>query len=182
VKIFVGSSSEQLPVIKEIVRDLKDIIEKYDIHMESWKEWFAHGQFNGWSTWRIIQEALKEFDVAIMLLATDDVVQSRNKEFKMTRDNVLLEAGAFAEKCGIENVMLLIPNDVDYKLPSDFLGLNCIVFDYARGADNSEAYKKICEKVVSFYEKELIEDKSLESNIKIKEKNENIRKVKGKLR
>jgi len=78
--------------------------------------------------------------------------------------------------------MLLIPNDVDYKLPSDFLGLNCIVFDYARGADNSEAYKKICEKVVSFYEKELIEDKSLESNIKIKEKNENIRKVKGKLR
>ena len=182
MKIFVGSSSEQLPVIKEIVRDLKDIIEKYDIHMESWKEWFAHGQFNGWSTWRVIQEALKEFDMAIMLLATDDVVQSRNKEFKMTRDNVLLEAGAFAEKCGIENVMLLIPDDVDYKLPSDFLGLNCIVFDYARGADNSEVYKKICEKVVSFYEKELIEDKSLESNIKIKEKNENMRKVKGKLR
>jgi len=36
--------------------------------------------------------------------------------------------------------------------------------------------------VTKVYEKELIEDKSLESNIKIKEKNENIRKVKGKLR
>jgi len=182
VKIFVGSSSEQLPVIKEIVRDLKDIIDKYNIHIESWKEWFAHGQFNGWSTWKIIQEALKEFDIAIMLLATDDVVQSRNKELKMTRDNVLLEAGAFAQKCGIENVILLIPCDVDYKLPSDFLGLNCIVFDYARGADNSEAYKKICEKVLSYYEAGLKGDKILENNIKIKETNEKIRKVKGKLR
>ena len=108
-------------------REIKETTDKYDIRIESWKDWFAHGRFIGWNTWKIIQEALNTFDIAIMLLAEDDNVQSRGKDYKMTRDNVLLEAGAFAHKCGMENVILLVPNDSAYKLPTDFLGLNCVV-------------------------------------------------------
>ena len=177
--IFIGSSSEQLPVVKEIIREIKETTDKYDIRIESWKDWFAHGRFIGWNTWKIIQEALNTFDIAIMLLAEDDNVQSRGKEYKMTRDNVLLEAGAFAHKCGMENVILLVPNDSAYKLPTDFLGLNCVVFDYERGADNTIAYKKIYEKISAFFEESFSEqNRIISANIK---KTNTVKKPKGKL-
>lgn len=183
MNVFIGSSSEQLPVIREIVRDLKEITDKHNIHLESWKEWFAHGEFSGWSTWRIVQEALKQFEIAIMLLAADDIVESRQQEYRMSRDNVLLEAGAFAHKCGIENVLLLIPNDKSYKLPSDFLGLNCIVFDYARGADNTDAYKRIIDKLLSCDNEMNINSSNIEIPIKLKITNEkNRKKITGKLK
>lgn len=93
----------------------------------------------------------------------------------------LIEAGAFANALGIENVFLLVAPNKDYKLPSDFLSLNYIKFDYARGADNDDAYRRICEKInqVLRTNAERIEQSS-ESLIK----NENpitIRKGKGKL-
>ena len=183
MNVFIGSSDEQLPVIREIVRDLKEVTDKYNIHFESWKEWFAHGEFNGWSTWKIIQQALEEFEIAIMLLAADDSVESRNQEYTMSRDNVLLEAGAFAHKCGIENVILLIPNDKSYKLPSDFLGLNCIIFDYVRGADNVEAYKRIVEKLLSCCNQMESNNENSEISIKFKiTKEKNRKKIRGKLK
>lgn len=95
----------------------------------------------------MIQKATITFDVAIMLLADDDKLECRNEEYVVTRDNVLIESGAFANALGIENVFLLIPHNKNYKLPSDFLGLNCIVFDYSRGADNFTAYNRMREKI-----------------------------------
>ena len=89
----------------------------------------------------------KIFDLAIMLFANDDGLSCRDDEYVMTRDNVLIEAGAFANSLGIENVFLLVTSNKDYKLPSDFLSLNYIEFDYARGADNADAYDRICEKI-----------------------------------
>lgn len=147
MRIFIGSSSEQHPVAKEIKRDLNDLMRGNPIEIIDWKEWFKQGRFNNYSTWEIIQEALDSFDLAIMLFANDDGLSCRDDEYVMTRDNVLIEAGAFANSLGIENVFLLVTSNKDYKLPSDFLSLNYIEFDYARGADNADAYDRICEKI-----------------------------------
>lgn len=146
MRIFIGSSSEQHPVAKEIKRDLNDLMRGNPIEIIDWKEWFEQGQFNNYSTWKIIQEALDSFDLAIMLFANDDGLSYRDDKYVVTRDNILIEAGAFANSLGIENVFLLTSNK-DYKLPSDFLSLNYIEFDYTRGADNTDAYGRICEKI-----------------------------------
>ena len=181
MKIFIGSSSEQYPVVKEIKRDLNDLMRGTPIEIIDWKTWFGRGEFNNVPTWHVIQNALTSFDIAIMLLADDDKLESRKGEYVVTRDNVLIEAGAFANALGIENVFLLVAPNKDYKLPSDFLSLNYIKFDYARGAENDDAYRRICEKInqVLRTSAERIEQSS-ESLIK----NENpitIRKGKGKL-
>lgn len=105
MKIFIGSSSEQYPVVKEIKRDLNDLLRGSPIEIIDWKTWFGRGEFVNISTWHIIQNALATFDIAIMLLADDDKLESRTGEYVVTRDNVLLEAGAFANALGIENVL-----------------------------------------------------------------------------
>lgn len=181
MRVFIGSSSEQYPVVKEIKRDLNERMFGDSIEIIDWKEWFGRGEFNNFPTWKVIQIALTSFDIAIMLLADDDKLECRNDEFVVTRDNVLIEAGAFANALGIENVFLLVAPNKDYKLPSDFLSLNYIKFDYARGADNAEAYRRICEKINQILSKTV---EKLEANNDGLLKNENpitIRKGKGKL-
>ena len=183
MKIFIGSSSEQIVVAKEIVRDLKPIIEHYDVQIELWKDWFDCGKFNSWSTWRVIQAAVQQFDLAIMLLAADDNVKSRDNNFTMTRDNVLIETGAFAVGIGMDNVIMLLPKELDYKLPSDFLGLNCMIFDYERGADNTTTYRKISEKIIEICSDINTDDIFYESTPKkIKNSVKKQRKPGGKLK
>ena len=147
MRIFIGSSSEQYPVVKEIKRDLNGFMCGNPVEIIDWKEWFGRGEFNNYATWHVIQEALDSFDFAIMLFANDDGLSCRDDEYVVTRDNVLIEAGAFANSLGIENVFLLVTPNRDYKLPSDFLSLNYIKFDYTRGANNADAYRRICEKI-----------------------------------
>lgn len=181
MKIFIGSSSEQYPVVKEIKRDLKDLMHGKLIEIIDWKEWFGRGEFNNYSTWQIIQIALNSFDVAIMLFADDDELNCRNDEYRVTRDNVLIEAGAFANSLGIENVLILVTPTKDYKLPSDFLNLNYIQFDYTRGADNSDAYRRICEKINQVLSQDI---ERIDSSVDGLIKNQNpirIRKGKGKI-
>ena len=46
MKIFIGSSSEQYPVVKEIKRDLNDLMRGTPIEIIDWKTWFGRGEFN----------------------------------------------------------------------------------------------------------------------------------------
>ena len=102
-----------------------------------------------------------------MLFAQDDNVHKRGRDVKMPRDNVILEAGAFAQRYGIENVILLVPKDETY-LPTDFLGLQTIVFDYMRGADNKDAYRIMKEKISSYMANTIERDNIKTDNVKLK--------------
>ena len=148
MKIFIGSSSEQYPVVKEIRRDLLAKLQPNDAEVVTWKDWFKRGDNYDLDTWTIIIKAIDYFDCAIMLLAGDDKVEFRDMECRSTRDNVLIESGAFARAKGIEKVFLLIDKSDQYHIPSDYRGLNVIPFDYERGADNPDAYKTMSEKIL----------------------------------
>lgn len=148
MRIFIGSSSEQYPVVKEIRRDLSAKLQSETVEIITWKEWFKRGENYGLDTWTVITKAIEFFDCAIMLLAGDDRTEIRDKEYRSTRDNVLIESGAFAKAKGIENVFLLIDKDDQYHIPSDYRGLNAIPFDYERGADNPDAYDTMSEKIL----------------------------------
>lgn len=152
MRAFIGSSNEQYPVVKEIKRELKDFSINHKLELVDWKEWFGKCSFVNSYNWDIIESALQSFDFAIMLLAPDDKIECRNENLYSTRDNVLIETGAFVATLGIEKVFLLISNIESYKNPSDFLGLNCIRFDYSRGAENDSAYRKICDRIIQLSE------------------------------
>lgn len=172
MKIFIGSSSEQYPVVKEIQRDLSVKLQSKAVEIITWKEWFKRGENYGLDTWTIIAKAIDFFDCAIMLLAGDDRTEIRDKEYCSTRDNVLIESGAFAKAKGIERVFLLIDKDDRYHTPSDYRGLNAIPFDYERGADNPDAYNTMSEKILQIGAQEI--EKIVSASILEKYKEERI--------
>lgn len=181
MRIFIGSSNEQYPVVKEIRRDLMSKLSPNPIEIITWKEWFQRGENYGQNTWAVITKAIDYFDCAIMLLAGDDKIDIRREEYKSTRDNVLIESGAFAKAIGIESVFLLIDKGDQYHIPSDYDGLNVIRFDYERGADNIDAYRTMCERILQIRE---IEDIVLTSSFeKYKEEISYVQKEKrGKIK
>ncbi len=182
MRIFVGSSSEQYPVVREIMRELNDRLADCFVEIIDWKSWFARGEFISWHTWQVIHQALDSFDVAIMLLAADDKVEVRGEEFRMTRDNVLIETGAFANALGIENVFLLVAKTDRYHFPTDFAGLNYLMFDYERGADNNMVYTRIREKIVTMLDTSIDRANITDVNL-IKNQNPlTIKKGKGKIK
>lgn len=181
MKIFVGSSSEQYPVVREIMRELNDRLADCNVEIIDWKSWFARGEFINWHTWQVLRQALDSFDVAIMLLADDDTVEYRGEEFRMTRDNVLVETGAFASALGIDNVFLLVAKNNRYRFPTDFAGLNYLLFDYERGADNNRVYTRIRQKIVAMLDASIGRANNPEVNL-IKNQNPlTIKKGKGKI-
>ena len=131
----------------EIQRKLHLPPQAQTIEVVIWKEWFVTGANNGRYTWPIVEQAINSFDCAIMLFAADDVVNYRDQDVWSTRDNVLIEAGAFGYAKGFEKVFILRDKNDNYRIPTDYLGINTIGFDYSRGADNPEAYRTMVEKI-----------------------------------
>lgn len=147
MNVFIGSSSEQYAVANEVRRELLLTLPPNTVEIITWREWFRRGENHGLNTWEVISRATSRFDCAIMLLAGDDVTIVRSQEYVSTRDNVLIESGAFADHLGIDRVFLLVDKDDQYRVASDYRGLNVILYDYERGAENSEAFQTIREKI-----------------------------------
>lgn len=183
MKIFIGSSNEQYPVVKEIRRDLSTKLQSKTVEIITWQEWFKRGENYGLDTWTVITKAIDYFDCAIMLLAGDDKTELRDKNYLSTRDNVLIESGAFAKSKGIEKVFLLIDKDDQYHLPSDYRGLNAIPFDYERGADNPDAYDTMSERILQIEASGIEEIVSTTNSGKYKEERAFVQKEKrGKIK
>lgn len=183
MRIFIGSSSEQYPVVKEIRRDLLFKLQSDTVEIVTWKEWFKRGENYGLDTWTVVTKAIDYFDCAIMLLAGDDMTKVRDRECHSTRDNVLIESGAFAKAKGIEKVFLLIDKDDNYHVPSDYRGLNVIPFDYERGADNPDAYDTMSEKILQIEALEIKEIVCTVHSSKYKEERAYVQKEKrGKIK
>lgn len=125
-KLFIGSSSEELP-LAEIA---KSILEKdFDITIWNEKVWET-------SVFKINQNFLADlikaslqFDFGILIGTNDDKVIFREKEVMQPRDNVLFELGLFTGRLGTSKCAFLI--DKEIKLLSDFDGLSLAHFDKA---------------------------------------------------
>lgn len=174
MRIFIGSSNEQYPVVKEIKRDLMAELQPQTVEIVTWKEWFKRGVNYGLTTWAVIMNAIDYFDCAIMLLAGDDRTEIRDHDYLSTRDNVLIESGTFAHAIGIDRVFLLIDKNDQYRLPSDYHGLNAISFDYSRGADNPDAYATMLEKILQIETLEIQKVTTAFNPDKMKEKDQNL--------
>jgi hypothetical protein len=139
-RVFIGSSAEQIQLIKRIE-------DKLSAHFDC-VPWT-----NG-SVFRINKSALESLlrqtrlsDFAILVATKDDVtkdVQQKRKKKTTLRDNVLFEFGLFLGATGIDKAFLIAEKGVD--LPSDINGIT--VLDFVEDANAHNSLDKICDKVI----------------------------------
>lgn len=139
-KLFIGSSSEELPLAEKT----RDILQS-DFDVTIWNE-------SVWDTavFKINQNFLADllkaslqFDFGILIGTNDDKVIFRGKEVMQPRDNVLFELGLFTGRLGTSKCAFLIDKEV--KLLSDFNGLTLAYFDKTVNDSFTNAVKGIKE-------------------------------------
>jgi hypothetical protein len=148
-KLFIGSSSEELPLAEAA----KLLLDK-DFEVTIWNE-------KVWDTsiFKINQNFLADllkaslqFDFGILLGTNDDKVIYRGKEVMQPRDNVLFELGLFSGRLGTSKCAFLIDKQV--KLLSDFNGLSLAYFDKADIASFDSAVNRIKDLFISSSDEE----------------------------
>ena len=121
-KILIVSSSESLDVARAIQENLDR-----DAYTTVWDQ----GVFDppGTVLDRLL-EASGKCDLAVCVLAPDDVLQMRETQSRSVRDNVLFELGLFIGTLGKDRTLLVVPEGQDdMHLPSDLQGLIAAYYD-----------------------------------------------------
>lgn len=117
-KIFIGSSSEELKIAKEVQRLLKK-----DFDIVIWDD-------NLWdkSVFKLNRNFLNDllkaplkFDFGILIGTPDDKAIVRGTEYLQARDNILFELGLFIGRLGLERTCFLVDDRV--KKMSDLDGI-----------------------------------------------------------
>jgi hypothetical protein len=141
-RLFIGSSSEELPFAELAKKQLSD-----DFDVTIWND-------NLWDTavFRINQNFLSDlmkaslqFDFGILLGTADDKVQYRGTEVLQPRDNVLFELGLFIGRLGTSKCAFVIDKEV--KFPSDFQGITLARFS----KKDLSSFEKAIEQVKSVF-------------------------------
>lgn len=119
-KVFIGSSSEGLPLAESVQSVLSH---NANLLVNCWSQGvFRVGNY----PMEDLMEELHQTDFAVFVLSPDDYTVSRNTEYYTARDNILFELGLFMGFLGRERTFFIMPDggDLPYKIPSDLFGLN----------------------------------------------------------
>jgi predicted nucleotide-binding protein len=138
--VFIGSSKEALQVARLLESGLSnertvvkvwdtDIFQASDTAIES------------------LEDAIMQSDFAILVLAPDDYVESRNERRSAPRDNVIFELGLFMGALGRQRTYILSPPGSAVKKPSDLLGINVISYTQETTADLAESVADACKSI-----------------------------------
>jgi len=125
-RLFIGSSSEQLTTLNEIIKLFGD-----DIECIPWTAAFEKNKSGLDSL--IKQTRLSDF--AILLATKDDVTSQRGETLTTPRDNVIFEFGLFLGAAGVDKCYLVA--DIDADLPTDLDGITISKFTREAGKYNS---------------------------------------------
>jgi hypothetical protein len=94
--------------------------------------WFDPDAFqSGTATLESLTKTVAGCDFAILLLADDDLQQIGNQPVhRATRDNVLFELGLCMGLLGRDHVFFFFSNSVEFKMPSDLIGITGIPISF----------------------------------------------------
>ncbi|MEQ8042410.1 Pycsar phage resistance system effector protein PycTIR [Xanthomonas hortorum] len=137
VRVFIMSSVEALPIVDLLIKQFA-----HDPFLAvAWKNGvFRASQY----TLDELEAELDDSDFAIAVAHGDDVFITRDDEWPIIRDNVILEFGLFMGRLGRRRAFLMEPRDVDLKLPSDLAGLTTIPYRYVKGKDAEHYIAPAC--------------------------------------
>jgi predicted nucleotide-binding protein len=139
--IFIGSSGEALKVAKAIETQLKHS----SIVVKLWKtpEIFRASETT-------IESLIKQVDASdfgILVLGPDDEVISRNKKHRGPRDNVLFELGLFMGALGRKRTIIVSPDWIKIKWPSDLFGVTPLLYGSPRKRDFMQSIFNACTQI-----------------------------------
>lgn len=118
--LFIGSSSEGLPIAHALQAELDPICEP-----SVWTQ----GVFDpSGTTIGSLLERAQNSDFAALVVTPDDLVISRGAQHAAARDNVIFELGLFLGALGPRRVFIIQPRDQDLRLPSDLAGVSCLKY------------------------------------------------------
>lgn len=115
IRVFIGSSTEALPIAKALKTNLG---KAYDVHL--WNQ----DIFN--LTDVTIESLIAETrlaDFAVMILTRDDLLMTRKKKMMAPRDNIIFELGLFMGSIGKGRTIMLHSDAYLPKLPTDLAGI-----------------------------------------------------------
>jgi predicted nucleotide-binding protein len=121
-RVFVGSSSEGLPLANKIQELLAN-----DHSVVVWNQGTVFGL--GSATLEALEEAVAEYDAAIFVFTPDDELVMRGEVKPVARDNVLFELGLFIGKLGRRRAFAVNPRSGRIALPTDLSGIATAEYD-----------------------------------------------------
>jgi hypothetical protein len=121
VSIFVGSSTESLPIAQQVQVELGPTA-----RAKVWNQ----GIFKlGEGGLESLVGELGRHDFAILVFSADDVTSSRDRDSASPRDNVVFELGLFMGRLGPKRTFVLYDRTADLKILSDLAGITLAPYD-----------------------------------------------------
>lgn len=137
IRIFVVSSTEALPVAREIQNAFA-----YDPFITVL---WTNGVFRATNyTLESLEREIDDSDFAIAIAHADDLTDSRGKHWPSPRDNVIFELGLFMGRLGRSRAILMEPREGKVKLPSDLAGVTTITYRFEKGAGLAAMLASAC--------------------------------------
>jgi predicted nucleotide-binding protein len=127
MRVFIGSSTEAIPIMQKIAVLLEDI----DFVVKCWKD--NESFILGKTISENLSNILNEVDAAIFIYAEDDKTWYKDRVVGSPRDNVLFEHGFFAGKLGLNKSIIIRYKEP--KMPSDLEGI--IYAEYQEAKHNT---------------------------------------------
>jgi len=138
--IFIGSSKEALAVAREI----KGGFAHDGFVVQIWeKETFLASD----TTIESLEQAIHQSDFAVLVLAPEDDVVSRNIAQRAPRDNVVFELGLFMGALGRRRTYIVSPAHTPIKTPTDLLGITPLYYSQDERLELSERIAPICDAI-----------------------------------
>jgi len=163
--VFIGSSKESLAPAREI----QSLLSHDDLVARPWTDGFRPSA----TSIENLERELAGADFAIMVLAADDVVVSRESSNSAPRDNVIWEHGFFAGGLGRGRTFIVKPRNIDLKLPSDWGGITLLDYDPNGTMDDLPSRLGLA---VNSIRKEIARLKTKNSTLSLAERREYARK------
>jgi tetratricopeptide (TPR) repeat protein len=130
-RVFIGSSVEGLPIAYAIQENLKFVAET-----TVWDQ----GAFNlSETTLESLLVILESSDFGVFVFSPDDYVKIRGKKDLAVRDNVLFELGLFVGKLGRKRSFVVVPDNKEFHLPTDLIGMTPGKYEANRSDNNMQA-------------------------------------------
>ena len=119
--VFVGCSAESLPVAQSI----QSALQHDPLLIKLWTDdTFEPSSFPIES----LERELHGIDFAVLILSTEDRVESKGKTWAAPRDNIVFELGLFMGAVGRQRTFLLCPEGVEAKIPTDLAGMTALTY------------------------------------------------------
>jgi predicted nucleotide-binding protein len=128
IRVFIISSVEALP----IARVIQNAFQHDPFLTKVWTDGvFRIANY----TLQDLEAEIDNSDFAIAIAHSDDLTESRGKDWPSPRDNVIFELGLFMGRLGRARAVLMEPREERVKLPSDLSGITTIPYRFEKGAD-----------------------------------------------